>query len=95
MKTILFAKILILLPIVVFANYLLMAIIGCLTFLWGCGDDFYCNSFCLIGKIIFGFTIVVFFFLIFPDIKSITKRLKDTTPAEKQKNISPSKYEQI
>ncbi len=40
MKALLFIKIFLLLPLILFADYILMAIIGCTTCILGFGEDF-------------------------------------------------------
>jgi hypothetical protein len=48
-----------------------MALIGCVAGMLQCGSDFYCGPFCLIGKILGGVTLFLFFFSILPDIKAL------------------------
>jgi hypothetical protein len=73
MKASIYVKVLLVLPLMLFADYLLMALIGCTTCLFGFGDEFYCGSFCLAGKIILALTAIFFGYLIYPDIKSAIK----------------------
>jgi hypothetical protein len=79
MKTQIIIKVLFLFPILLFIDYVTMALIGCTTSLFGLGNDFYCGPYCLIGKIIIGTSAILFFFLIFPDIKTIFKIHKNAT----------------
>ena len=83
MKNRLVIKICFTLPILLFVNYVLMALLGCIACFLGLGNDFYCGPYCSIGKIIFGLTAVLFFFLIFPDIKEIFKIRENASSAEK------------
>lgn len=83
MKTAIIIKAILLIPILLFADYVLMAILGCATSLLGFGNDFYCGTYCTIGKIILGLTAVLFFFLIFQDIKMLFKNLINATSTEK------------
>lgn len=59
------------LPIILFIDYILMVIIGCATCLFGFDHDFYCGSYCLLGKIILGISAILFLFIIFPDLKKL------------------------
>lgn len=64
-----------LIPLLLFVDYLLMILFGCATWFLGCGNDFYCGTYCLVGKIVLGTTAVLIIFLIFTDIKSVLKKL--------------------
>ena len=75
-------KVFFIFPILVFFDYVFMIILGCTSCLFGLGNDFYCGSYCLIGKIIIGLTAVLFFFLIFPNIKAIIKTHRDAASTE-------------
>ena len=87
MKTSLVLKLFFILPILLFANYLLMALIGCVTCLFELGDDFYCGPYCLIGKIALGLSVLFFGYLLFPEIASIIKNLKNVTSSKESKNM--------
>jgi hypothetical protein len=76
MKASILVKVFIILPLLVFVDYLLMAILGCTTCLFGLGEDFYCGSFCLAGKIILVLSAIFFGYLIYPDIKAVIKSKK-------------------
>jgi hypothetical protein len=71
MKTSLLIKFLLVLPLILFVDYLLMALLGCVTCLFGFGDEFYCGPFCLAGKIILALSLVIFGYIIYPDIKKL------------------------
>ena len=73
MKTPILIKIFFVLPFIIFVDYVLMAVLGCTTSLFGSGEEFYCTSFCLAGKIILALSAILFGYLIFPDIKAILK----------------------
>ncbi|MCX6325150.1 MAG: hypothetical protein NT144_00660 [Bacteroidia bacterium] len=73
MKVSIFLKIFFVLPLIVFVDYLLMALIGCTTCLFGLGEEFYCGPFCLAGKIILALSAIFFGYLIYPNIKAIFK----------------------
>ena len=76
MKASVLIKVFFVLPLLLFVDYILMAILGCTTCLFGFGEEFYCGSFCLAGKIILVLSVIFFGYLIFPDIKSIFKLKK-------------------
>lgn len=71
MKASLLLKIFLVLPLLLLIDYILMALFGCATCLFGMGDEFYCGPFCLIGKIILGLSALFFGYLIYPDIKAL------------------------
>jgi hypothetical protein len=73
MKVTFLFKIFVFLPVILFVDYLLMAIIGCTSCLFSLGDGFYCGPFCLAGKIILALSAIFFGYLIYPDIKAILK----------------------
>ena len=76
MKASIFIKVFFVLPLLLFVDYILMAILGCTTSFFGLGEEFYCGSFCLAGKIILALSAIFFGYLIFPDIKAIFKLKK-------------------
>ena len=71
MKTTLILKLVIGLPLVIFVDYLLMAILGCVTCLLGFGDDYYCGSYCLLGKGFLLLSAVLYGWYIFPEIRNL------------------------
>jgi len=75
MKTSILFKLGVVLPIILFFDYLLMVLLGCATCLFGFGSDFYCGPYCIVGKIILGLSGFFFLFLIFPEIKQLYKRI--------------------
>jgi len=76
MKASLFIKIFLVCPLLLFVDYLIMAILGCTTCLFGLGNEFYCGPFCLAGKIVLALSAVFFIYLVYPDIKAIFKTKK-------------------
>jgi hypothetical protein len=74
-------KLFFVLPLILFVDYILMAIVGCTTCLFGLGDGFYCGPFCLAGKIILALSAIFFGYLIYPDIKAIFKPKRNGTSA--------------
>jgi len=73
MKASILLKVFVILPLILFVDYLLMALIGCTSCLFSLGEEFYCGPFCLAGKIILALSLVLFGYLIYPDIKAIFK----------------------
>jgi energy-coupling factor transporter transmembrane protein EcfT len=73
MKTSILIKLLVILPVILLADYILMVLIGCASCLFGFGNDFYCGPYCLIGKSILLLSVVFFGYFIYPDLKKIFK----------------------
>jgi len=71
MKTKLFLKIFIALPLVIFIDYVLMAILGCVSCLFGFGDSYFCGSYCLLGKGLLLLSAVLFGWYLYPDIRKL------------------------
>jgi hypothetical protein len=87
MRASLFVKVFFVLPLILFIDYMLMALLGCTTCLLGFGDDFYCDSFCLAGKLILALSAIFFGYLIYADLKAILKSKKHGSSAKKQENF--------
>jgi hypothetical protein len=87
MKASIVIKIFFVLPLILFVDYILMAIIGCTTCLFGLGEDFYCGSFCIAGKIILALSVIFFGYLLYPDIKALFKSDKNGEAKQKQENL--------
>ena len=83
MKNLIIFKVLFVLPVILFVDYLIMVIIGCTTCLFGLGNDFYCGPYCIIGKIVLGLSALLFLFIIFPDIKELFKKNQNASTTEK------------
>jgi len=81
MKASIFVKVFFILPLIIFVDYILMAILGCTTCLFGFGNDYYCGSFCLAGKIILALSAIFFGYIFFPDFKAIFKSKQNGTSA--------------
>ncbi len=82
MKATLLIKILLILPLILLVDYILMAILGCTTCLFGLGNEFYCGPFCLAGKIILALSALFFGYLLYPEIKDLIKTRKNVTTPE-------------
>lgn len=78
MKTLLFIKVVLLLPVMLFVDYVIMILFGSVSQLVGCGDDFYCGTFCTTGKLILGITTVLFFIFIYKEVKAIFQAWRNT-----------------
>ncbi len=76
MKTSLWIKLLLVLPLLLLADYLIMVILGCASCLFGLGDEYYCGGYCLIGKLILLASAVFFIFLVYPEIKHLVRKDK-------------------
>lgn len=64
-----------LIPMILFVDYLIMAIVGCTSCLFGFTNNFYSCTYCIIGKILLVISAVVYVLLIIPDVKSIFKKV--------------------
>jgi len=71
MKTPLLLKILIGLPVLLFVDYLLMAILGCTSCLFGLGDTYFCGPYCLLGKGLLLLSAALFCWYLSSDIKKL------------------------
>ncbi len=71
MTTTLILKLVIGFPLVVFVDYLLMAILGCVSCLLGFGDDYFCGSYCLLGKVLLLVSAVLYGWYLFPEIRKL------------------------
>jgi hypothetical protein len=81
MKASLLLKVFLVLPLILLVDYILMALLGCTTCLFGLGDEFYCGPFCLIGKIILALSALFFGYLVYPDIKALISSKKNGSSA--------------
>ena len=71
MKTTLVLKIIIGLPVVLFIDYLLILVLGCVSCLFGFGDSYFCGSYCLLGKALLVFSAILYGWYLFPEIKKL------------------------
>lgn len=76
MKTAILIKLFLFLPLILFVDYIVMALLGCITCLFGIGDGFYCGPFCVAGKILIALSGVGFMILLLPEIKLIAKNIR-------------------
>jgi hypothetical protein len=71
LKTTIVLKIVIGLPLVIFMDYFLMAILGCTSCLLGFGDDYFCGSYCLLGKGLLVLSAVLYGWYLSLDIRKL------------------------
>ena len=86
MKSLLFLKLVLVLPLILIVDYILMVLLGCASCLFNIGDDFYCGPYCIIGKIILAMSAILFGFLIYPDIAKIFRERKYGKATKEQEN---------
>jgi hypothetical protein len=86
MKASFFVKLFFVLPLILFIDYILMALLGCTTCLFGFGNEFYCGPFCLTGKIILALSALFFGYLLYPEIKALLKSKKNVAATESKKD---------
>jgi hypothetical protein len=73
MKLSIFIKVFLIFPVILFIDYILMALFGGIASIFGLGNDFYCGTYCIVGKIVLALSVISFLFFIFPDIVAIFK----------------------
>jgi hypothetical protein len=95
MKAPLFIKLFLVLPSILFADYLLMSLLGCATCLFGLGEEFYCGPFCIVGKLILVLSAILFGYICYPDIRKALKSKKNGASAKKQESLHPAQNERI
>ncbi len=67
---------LVILPIIVFFDYILMALVGCVSCALGSTANFYECGFCTISKFVFGASILLFIGFLFIEYKAINGKNK-------------------
>ncbi len=83
MKTTVLVKLGLVFPLILLVGYLIMVLLGCSSCLFGFGTDYYCNTYCLIGKVILLLSTIIFGLIIYPDIKAVFKHNKYVATPEK------------
>jgi hypothetical protein len=73
MKRSLLFKVLIGLPLILLVDWVLMAALGCASCLFNLGNEFYCGTYCFIGKGILLLSAGLIIYMILPEIKQIVK----------------------
>jgi len=69
MKKSILIKVVLGLPLILFADWVLMTIFGCGALTMGAENDFYCGTYCLIGKGVLLLSAILFLSLFLPEIK--------------------------
>jgi hypothetical protein len=77
MKNSLVIKVLLGLPLILIVDWVLMTVFGCGASLMGAGNDFYCGSYCFIGKAVLLLSAVLFLSLFLPDLKQLLSHKKN------------------
>lgn len=83
MKTKLIVKLIIVLPFILMIDYIIMVLLGCASCLFGTGENFQCNSYCIIGKSILLLSALLFGYYISDDVKAMMRKFKHGAPTEK------------
>jgi len=76
MKTSIIIKVILVLPLILFVDYVLMVVIGCTTCLFGFSNDFYSGAYCVYGKIILALSALFFGYIMYSDIVKLYKQKK-------------------
>jgi hypothetical protein len=95
MKMSLLTKVVLVLPLIVFGDYMLMVLLGCASYLFGPDEHYYCGPFCIAGKIVLVLSAIFFGYIIYPDIKQTLKEHKDAKATKKQENRYSSQNERF
>lgn len=66
-------KSLVILPLIVFVDFLIMIIVGCTSSLFGFTETFYQCTFCTIGEVVLGISVLAYISMLFFDIKMFVK----------------------
>jgi hypothetical protein len=69
-------KSLFLIPVIFFIDYIILIVIGCVTYYLGCTSAFYECTYCNIAKFVLAASIILFIIAIIPDIKSLLSKPK-------------------
>lgn len=82
MKSALLIKFSLVLPLILLADYVLMVILGCASCLFGVGNDYYCGTYCMLGKLILLGSAVLFGYLVYRDIRRYKSEKSDGKAAQ-------------
>lgn len=83
MKTSIFLKVFLVLPMILLADYILMILVGCVTCFFGFDEHFFCGTYCIFGKIILGLSVVFFGYIMYPEIVELFKLIKNASSTKK------------
>jgi hypothetical protein len=70
---------LVLLPIIVFIDYVIMAAVGCVSCIFGSSTNFYNCAFCTIAKIVLVASILLFIGFLFFEFSLASRKNKNLT----------------
>lgn len=70
MRNKIFLKAFLILPFIIFADYILMIALGCIFCFMGLGDSFYCGPYCIIGIGILILSAILFIYLLIPGLRN-------------------------
>lgn len=76
MKNSIIAKVLLILPLILIADYVLMIVLGCASYRIGMGDDYFSGTYCFIGQGMLLLSAGLFLYLLYPEIKQLIKHKK-------------------
>lgn len=76
MKKALFIKFAVVLPLILLADYIAMALLGCVSCLLGFGDHYFCSTYCVIGKTMLAASALFFGYLVYRDFRRFRKTFK-------------------
>jgi hypothetical protein len=57
-------KVFVILPIIVFVDYFIMIVVGCISSCFGFNANFYECTFCTIGKVVMTISLMVFLYIV-------------------------------
>jgi putative Mn2+ efflux pump MntP len=87
METKLAFKFLVVLPLILFIDYLIMVLFGCTSCFFSSEDSYICGTYCIIGKIILVISGLIFIMVIFPDLKKLFEVRKNGKTGKEQESI--------
>jgi len=74
-------------PIILFLDFILIALIGCAGVFLGLGNGFFCGPYCILAKTILGLSLIVFLGSIVPEIIQMFNRMKNAKATKKQESL--------
>lgn len=83
MKTTMLVKLGLVFPFILLVDYLIMVLLGCSSCLFGVGTGYYCNTYCIVGKVLLILSAVLFGLILYPELKTLIKNKKHVATPEK------------
>ena len=68
MKKHLFIKVIVGLPLLLLVDYIIFSLLGCASCLLGLGEDYFCGTYCQLGKILLGVSFILYGYYLAPDV---------------------------